>query len=172
MPIKPENKRRYPANWNEIRKRILDRAEHCCERCHINNYAEIFRGQCDDFGTFMTADGHVYDATTGFNLGWRARDDYCWHKSTRIVLTIAHLDHTPEHCEDENLQALCQRCHLLHDIDHHNETRRKTMRERKAIGDLFIEVASTEIHEPKRTKKKILNSVSDYSFLYGVPKES
>ena len=32
-----------------------------------------------------------------------------------IVLTIAHLDHVPENCADENLAALCQRCHNWHD---------------------------------------------------------
>lgn len=32
MPIKPENKRRYPDNWNEIRGSILQRAGHKCEK--------------------------------------------------------------------------------------------------------------------------------------------
>ena len=32
-----------------------------------------------------------------------------------IVLTVAHLDHTPENCDDENLRAMCQRCHLAYD---------------------------------------------------------
>ena len=30
----------------------------------------------------------------------------------RIVLTVAHLDHAPEHNDPTNLRALCQRCHL------------------------------------------------------------
>src|SRR5690606_27150128 len=29
----------YPPNWKEIRKRILDRANNCCEFCGIPNYA-------------------------------------------------------------------------------------------------------------------------------------
>ncbi|HWK58717.1 MAG TPA: hypothetical protein VNQ80_15345 [Parapedobacter sp.] len=28
----------YPANWNEIRQRILERANHCCEFCGVANY--------------------------------------------------------------------------------------------------------------------------------------
>jgi len=32
-----------------------------------------------------------------------------------VVLTIAHLDHTPENCDPENLRALCQRCHNEYD---------------------------------------------------------
>ncbi len=31
MPIKPENKARYPANWKAIRAAILERAGNCCE---------------------------------------------------------------------------------------------------------------------------------------------
>lgn len=31
MPIKPENRHRYPRNWREIRAQILDRAGHCCD---------------------------------------------------------------------------------------------------------------------------------------------
>lgn len=31
MPIKPENKGRYPKNWKQIRQQILDRAGNFCE---------------------------------------------------------------------------------------------------------------------------------------------
>jgi len=39
-----------------------------------------------------------------------------------IVLTIAHLNHTPGDDRDENLEALCQYCHLQLDREHHAET--------------------------------------------------
>lgn len=46
MPIKPENRSRYPANWTEIRAAILERAGHRCEyrdlhgyRCRAQQYA-------------------------------------------------------------------------------------------------------------------------------------
>ena len=39
MPIKPENRGRYPANWKEIRAAILERADNKCEFCGIENYA-------------------------------------------------------------------------------------------------------------------------------------
>ena len=58
-------------------------------------------------------------------------------RATRIVLTIAHLDHTPENCADDNLQALCQRCHLRHDHELHQRNAAATRRSRKAAGDLF-----------------------------------
>ena len=54
-----------------------------------------------------------------------------------IVLTIAHLDHTPENCAPENLRALCQRCHLRFDAKHHQRNAYATRRKDKAAGDLF-----------------------------------
>lgn len=39
MPIKPENRGRYPANWKEIRAEILKRAGNKCEFCGVENYA-------------------------------------------------------------------------------------------------------------------------------------
>jgi len=39
-----------------------------------------------------------------------------------VVLTVAHLNHTPEDCGDDNLRAMCQGCHLHYDRDHHAAT--------------------------------------------------
>lgn len=51
------------------------------------------------------------------------------------ILTVAHLNHTPEDCSRSNLRALCARCHLRYDAGHHAETRlqRGTMQERLNI---------------------------------------
>ncbi len=87
MPILPENKKRYPANWKDIRKQILERAKNQCEFCGIENYATSKTGK-------------------------------------RVVLTVAHLDHTPENCDHSNLKALCQKCHNKYDASHRAETRR------------------------------------------------
>ena len=40
MPIKPENRHRYPPRkqWHEIRATILKRANHRCEFCGVENY--------------------------------------------------------------------------------------------------------------------------------------
>lgn len=93
MPIKPENKERYPKDWKEIRVSILERAKNRCEFCGVENHT------------------YKLNEKTG--------------KTVRIVLTIAHLDHTPENCEAENLRALCQKCHNSYDAKHRAETRRK-----------------------------------------------
>lgn len=55
---------------------------------------------------------------------------------SKVVLTTAHLDHTPEHCEPENLRAMCQGCHLHYDRDHHAATRRATRE--AAVGGMSL----------------------------------
>ena len=34
---------------------------------------------------------------------------------SRVVLTVAHLDHNPANNADDNLAALCQKCHNTYD---------------------------------------------------------
>jgi len=58
-----------------------------------------------------------------------------WHEheakadSRMVVLTVAHLDHTPEHCTPDNLRVWCQRCHLTYDAREHAESRARRARE-------------------------------------------
>jgi 5-methylcytosine-specific restriction endonuclease McrA len=137
MPIKPENRSRYPANWKEIRAVILTRAGNCCEQCKVPNGTRVARGAGRFVDTFMTDDAEVYCADTGESLGRVRMSDYEVKNMVDIVLTIAHLDHTPENCDPDNLRALCQRCHLRYDAAHHAETARNTRRERLAVADLF-----------------------------------
>jgi len=112
MPIRPENRKRYPANWAEISVAI--RKTRAAYRCECE-------GECDtDHGGRCTARYNEPHPVTGSN----------------VVLTVAHLDHTPENCNDDNLKAMCQRCHLRYDRGHHSDTRRS----RKAIRDLFAEL--------------------------------
>lgn len=48
----------------------------------------------------------------------------------RNTLTVAHMDHIPEHMERENLKALCAPCHLRYDAKQHAESRKKKARGR------------------------------------------
>ena len=95
MPIKPENKARYPKNWKDIRARILQRANNRCEFCGVEN--------------------HTYrlNSKTG--------------KNAYIVLTVAHMNEVIEDCSDENLKALCQRCHNQYDAKSRAEHRKITI---------------------------------------------
>ena len=58
----------------------------------------------------------------------RPGEPFDTHKRT---LTVAHLNHTPEDIQPENLQAMCAPCHLRYDAQHHAETR-KSKREQAA----------------------------------------
>lgn len=44
---------------------------------------------------------------------------------SKVVLTIAHLDHNTTNNSPENLRALCQLCHLRYDSRRHVATRRR-----------------------------------------------
>ncbi len=139
MPIRPENRGRYPPDWSEIRARILQRADNRCERCDVANHA--LGGRTRD-GRFCPA---LPLGERALRLEWPAPGSWAWCeapatkplKIIRIVLTIAHLDHQPENCDPYNLRAWCQRCHLGYDAQHHAATARRTRRARLAIGELF-----------------------------------
>lgn len=53
---------------------------------------------------------------------------------TYIVLTVAHLDHDPSNCAEDNLKALCQRCHNRYDA----KMRRLGINERSAKDQLRL----------------------------------
>ena len=49
---------------------------------------------------------------------------------SRVVLTIAHLDHDTCNNDPKNLKALCQKCHLTYDAQLHAQHARITRRKR------------------------------------------
>jgi hypothetical protein len=113
MPIRPENKERYPKDWAKISMRIrFDRAKNICECI----------GECgDDHGGRCLAINREPHPITG----------------SMVVLTVAHLDHIPENCADENLKAMCQRCHNRYDMPMRRAGMKERARAACACGDLF-----------------------------------
>lgn len=114
MPIKYSE---YPSDWKQIRQRILERENHCCKFCMVPNYAIIYRPVKKSKEWLPMPEGSEADVLVEFEPHI---------KFTKIVLTIAHLDHDKENhqVEDDRLAALCQRCHLLYDMDRHVANRR------------------------------------------------
>lgn len=59
------------------------------------------------------------------------RCQFCYAKNykphpetgSKVILTVAHLDHDISNNELYNLKALCQRCHLSYDFEHHIKNR-------------------------------------------------
>jgi hypothetical protein len=107
MPIRPENKARYPKDWKVITAGIRERAGDQCEGS-------------PDFPQCRAANGQPHPVT-----------------GSRVVLTVAHLDHTPENCKPQNLRAWCQRCHLNYDKHHHAQTAYATRKTAANTVDLF-----------------------------------
>jgi 5-methylcytosine-specific restriction endonuclease McrA len=107
MPIRAENRDRYPRDWKAIRAAILARAGNRCEGSPL--------------WPDCRADNHRPHPATG----------------ARVVLTIAHLDHTPENCAADNLRAWCQRCHNAYDAAMRAAGIRARARKTSALRDLF-----------------------------------
>jgi hypothetical protein len=134
MPIRPENKARYPKDWKAISARIRERAGDCCEECGIPNGATVENRQ----GRMIV-----------------------------VVLTVAHLDHTPENCTDDNLRAWCQKCHNSYDAPTRargiRERARMTRRELNKTDFELIEKAFELVvaHFQKMTDKTILLRVEE-----------
>lgn len=58
---------------------------------------------------------------------------------SRVVLTVAHLNHDPADNRESNLAALCQKCHNTWDADFRRENRlRRMRREAEAAGQLRL----------------------------------
>lgn len=110
-PIRQSERERYPKEWHDISKRIRARGGDACEGVPGEPPCRAMQG--------------APHPITG----------------SIVVLTVAHLDHQPENCEDGNLRALCQRCHNRYDRPHRSKNAAATRRAKKHTGDLFGDAA-------------------------------
>lgn len=100
-PVRPEERARYGADWKRFSDRV--RFGRAAGRCECE-------GEC---GSPRHPAGRCpaeHDQASPFT-------------GSRVVLTVAHLCHTPE-CRD-HVKAMCQLCHLSYDRDHHTTTRNR-----------------------------------------------
>ena len=107
MPIRPENRERYPANWKQLSQEARERAGWRCEGSPA-------------FPDCRAENGKPHPAT-----------------GSVVVLTVAHLDHRPENCAPENLRAWCQRCHNVYDLPARRAGIKRRAREALNVKDLF-----------------------------------
>lgn len=140
MPIRPENRARYPADWPAISVEVRERDGNRCKWCRAENGTVILRPARGQF-YIDPPSGAVFCAKTGEALGYCRGSEFPAGRMVKIILTVAHLDHVPENVgtpgDRPNLVALCQKCHLAYDHDHHMANAAATRRARKACGDLF-----------------------------------
>lgn len=142
----PFYKNRYPADWRAISLRIREREGWCCKWCGLANGTIGYRGPDGKFWTDET----IAQTCDGGDP-WEGKP----YRRVKIVLTVAHLGtphadgqpgdkHDKMDCRDENLAALCQRCHLLYDIKEHMENAARTRLAKKQAQyvPMFDEVLS------------------------------
>ncbi len=109
MPSRPGELLRYPHNWPQISLAIRSRAE---GRCECSGQCGLHRGRrCEELN------------------GEPAK----WARG-KVMLTVAHLNHAPEDCREENLAAMCQTCHLRYDRLQHGEASARTRDEKRRAG--------------------------------------
>jgi len=145
---------KYPKNWKEIRARILEREQHRCKFCGIDNYEVIFRGILEGKEVFQRSDGNCFTYPSGsfhsnniFDVEPINGDIN--QKAIKVILTIAHLDHDEENhnVKDERLAALCQKCHLNYDKEE-----KAKRREVNKYQKTFFPIIKTK-EEPFKIKK-------------------
>ena len=113
MPIRPENRARYPKDWAKLSYWIrFVRAEGQCEFAWMDDDGTVDR--CEAFH------GAAHPET-----------------GSNVVLTVAHLDHCPENNDPGNLAAGCQRCHNLYDMPMRRAGIEARARATRALADLF-----------------------------------
>lgn len=133
---------KYPPDWPEISLAVRRRARWRCERCHAPAGSWICRLE-DNPAKFILLE-NVADEREARNL-WLRYHKGTARKPVRVVLTVHHVgavhpDGTPGDrrdkwdCRPENLQCLCQRCHLLADLDLHVAHARRTRHEQRTAG--------------------------------------
>ena len=129
MPIRPENIDRYPPDWPEISRAAKEEAGWRC----------ACRGECG-----RGHPGRCPNEHGGLAYG----------TGSIVVLTTAHLDHTPENCSPDNLVVMCQGCHLHYDAGHHRVTAARTRAAAIAAAgqlDLIPDDALTPVEPPRPT---------------------
>lgn len=115
MPIRPENRALYPADWRAISLEVRQAAGMRCEGSPA-------------YPDCRAADGFPHPVT-----------------QSTVVLTVAHLDHNPQNNgtpgDRPNLRAWCQRCHNTYDLPMRRAGIAARARATRALGDLFGGVA-------------------------------
>lgn len=112
MPIRAERKSLYlgggthSKEWKAFRASLLDRAGNRCEGT-------------PQFPACRAENGQPHPVT-----------------GSKVVLTIAHMDHDESHADPERCRALCQKCHLSWDAKHHAVNARMTRRRKSPQIDV------------------------------------
>lgn len=142
----PVDAKRYPVDWKQISQRIrFERAGGKCETCGAPHGKYIIRiPGTSDWLEDTIVDG--YYAPDGTHIKFsEVPAGYDVDRPVKVVLTVHHIginkpDGTPGDihdkmdCRDENLVALCARCHLIADLPGHIQNAKQTRLKKKHAG--------------------------------------
>ena len=118
MPIRPETMALYPGGsitspeWREVQAMVRRRSGDRCEGSAA-------------FPFCRAANGEPHPRTGSI-----------------VVLTVAHLNHDPRDSDPANLAHWCQLCHNTYDGPKRRLNAARTLRDRRALGDLFCDEPS------------------------------
>lgn len=137
MPIRAEERHRYPKDWPAISAVARFKAGNRCQDCGLKNGA--LGGRLPDGSwreALPTGDNGIVNLwpEPGFAapcVGGRSL------LIIRIVLTVGHKNHKPEDCSPKNLRVWCQQCHLRYDAKNKAAGRSLRERARRVVRDLF-----------------------------------
>lgn len=107
----------YPDDWEEIAKRIKDKADWRCVRCGHPHETPNNLHPCDsrcklNYHIEVPREGVIRIALQEKAKRGMFGDGRSWFAQRQRVLTVHHLDNDKSNCADWNLAALCQVCHL------------------------------------------------------------
>lgn len=121
MPI---DYKEYHPKWSLISRLIrYVRAKNKCEECGIKNGTVVKRLADGTYRQPCQTEWDMIHARIKYSHS-NMTESLKYHGFTKIVLTVAHLDHNKKNNRFWNLKALCQRDHLRHDIKHHCANRK------------------------------------------------
>lgn len=127
----PMNRSLYPSDWDAIATRIKNKADWTCQNCQ--RPCRKPKVSWVDFCQWLLDTGQMDWYADGVEI---VKDGTYKEHIHRFTLTVAHLDHRPQNCQDKNLRAWCFPCHARYD-GHQTVLRRSRNKERKGQLTLF-----------------------------------
>lgn len=94
-------------------------AGNTCQQCGVRNHALIRRVPKSDQWSYANGCDLVWMSALRVGQGWDESRARKYLGLTEVILTVSHTDRDRENNRKSNLRALCQRCHLLHDLPQH-----------------------------------------------------